>query len=208
MPTPDAQNPAPLAVALHGGEEEFPVLKAFENYLEAERQKSRRRIIGLTCVFSGILLMVIVLFIVIGALLINKMFSQQDRLFDHMIAQQRPQQVQAPAAPPPTPAPQPQPVAVEKTAPAAERITAAEPQPEPVIEKPVPVVAAMPAAPVKPKPVIEIPMPPPKPEIPRIPPPQTPEGVVAPPPPNGLKVEGRYIKTPNSPAVSWQIWTR
>lgn len=219
MSTPDAQNPAPLAVALQGGEEEFPVLKAFENYLEAERQKSRKRMIALTCIFSGVLLVVIVLFIVIGALLINRMFSQQERLLDHVVAQQRPlQQVQAPA--PVAPAP----VAIEKPAPEPvkaaepEAPKAVEPRPEPEGKKPVEAVkpeplpepAVAPAAiePIKPKPVIEIPKPPVKPEVPKIPPPKTPEGVVAQPIPDGLKIENRNIKTPNSPSISWQIWTR
>lgn len=45
--------------AAQAGGDAFPVLKAFQDYLESERQRSRRRMMTLSCVFSVVIIIVV-----------------------------------------------------------------------------------------------------------------------------------------------------
>ena len=63
MDNPQVPPQTPFGLALHNApEEEFPVLKAFQGYLEAEREKARRKLILLTAFFGSLFLLTIFLF--------------------------------------------------------------------------------------------------------------------------------------------------
>lgn len=89
-----------FALSLPKGEESFPVLKAFQEFLDAERERARRRQMTLAISFMSALVLLVVLFCVIGAILFSGMIrrsdSQQDRLFD-LLTQRSPAPVQATA---------------------------------------------------------------------------------------------------------------
>ena len=89
-----------FALSLPKGEESFPVLKAFQEFLDAERERARRRQMTLAISFMSALVLLVVLFCVIGAVLFSGMIrrsdSQQDRLFD-LLTQRSPAPVQATA---------------------------------------------------------------------------------------------------------------
>ena len=87
-----------FALSLPKGEESFPVLKAFQEFLDAERERARRRQMTLAISFMSALVLLVVLFCVIGAALFSGMIrrsdSQQDRLFD-LLTQRNPTTGQA-----------------------------------------------------------------------------------------------------------------
>lgn len=83
-------DPLPSAgiVALHGGAsqlspEAFPVLKAFQEYLESERQRASRRVIVLSCIFSAVIVFVLGAFVMIYL----KAQDRQDSLLQAVITQ-------------------------------------------------------------------------------------------------------------------------
>ena len=107
--------------AQHGGD--FPVLKAFQEYIDAEQAKARKRMLGLSIFFVVLLSIVVVTFTLIVIGVINRNQTLSDRLLDVALRQQA-----APVQP------QPQPVVNVQPAPVA-------PQPDlksdlkPVLEK-------------------------------------------------------------------------
>lgn len=64
--------------ALHGDAGAFPVLKAFQDYLETERQQARKRLITLTAFFVSLMALVVGGFVVAFIFLFNRMSHQQD----------------------------------------------------------------------------------------------------------------------------------
>ncbi len=79
------------AVSIFGQEpasNEFPVLKAFQEYINAEQAKARKRMLGLS-IFFGILLTIVVgVFTIIVAGIINRNQALQDRLLEAAFRQQ------------------------------------------------------------------------------------------------------------------------
>ncbi len=72
-----------LSLKNHGAED-FPVLRAFQGYLEAERKKAQRKIMLLSITFTAVLAAVVVLFGVVFAVMVSKMVSQQERAQEKM----------------------------------------------------------------------------------------------------------------------------
>ena len=66
--------------SLHGDAGAFPVLKAFQDYLETERQQARKRLVTLTAFFVSLMAIVVGGFIVAFIFLFNRMDKQQSRL--------------------------------------------------------------------------------------------------------------------------------
>ena len=65
--------------------EEFPVLKAFQQYIDAEQNKARKRMLGL-CVFFGCLMtLVIVVFLFLLNGVSQRNQALNDRLFEYVI---------------------------------------------------------------------------------------------------------------------------
>jgi len=71
-------------VSMHdqGDAGSFPVLKAFQDYLEQERQQARKRLVTLTIFFSCVLTLVVGGFIAAFVYLIGHMNQREDRLLD------------------------------------------------------------------------------------------------------------------------------
>jgi len=75
------------------GEESFPVLKAFQEFLDAERERSRRRQMILTLSFMSVIVVIVVLFCVIGAILFTGMArrndAKQDKVFEILLMERK-----------------------------------------------------------------------------------------------------------------------
>lgn len=75
------------AAALHAGSDSFPVLKAFQDYLEAERQRARRRIVMLSTFFVSLMVIVVAAFLLVGIKIFGRMERTQDRLLEAALRQ-------------------------------------------------------------------------------------------------------------------------
>jgi hypothetical protein len=87
----------------HGDANSFPVLKAFQDYLEMERQQARKRLVTLTVFFVSLMTLVVAGFIVAFIFMFNNMSRREDRLMDAALQQRRdvPPAAAATAAPAP-----------------------------------------------------------------------------------------------------------
>jgi hypothetical protein len=83
--------------ASHANAESFPVLKAFQDYLEAERAQARKRVMQLSVFFAVLMGVVVTGFIFAGIFMVRNMASVQNKLLDVALAQKTP----PPAAPAP-----------------------------------------------------------------------------------------------------------
>ena len=109
---PEEAAPQSNAVSIFGqggSPSDFPVLKAFQEYIDAEQAKARKRMLGLSVFFILLLVVIIVTFTVVVMSVINRNQSLSDRLLDIALREKVPAQpvvnVQSPA-----PAPVVQPV--------------------------------------------------------------------------------------------------
>jgi len=76
------------AVSLYGaneGMDDFPVLKAFQQYIDAEQEKARKRILWLGIFFGGVLLVVIAVFMVLLHGINTRNQALSDRLFEYAV---------------------------------------------------------------------------------------------------------------------------
>ena len=73
--------------ATQSGPDSFPVLKAFQEYLESERQRARRRVALVTSLFAGIVVVLTAVFLAAGVLLFNYMKEREERLWHRLEAQ-------------------------------------------------------------------------------------------------------------------------
>ena len=92
------------AVSVYGQEstmDEFPILKAFQEYIDAEQAKARKRMLGLSIFFILLLVVIVIAFAVVVMLFINRNQSLSDRLLDIALREKLPAQpvvtVQSPA---------------------------------------------------------------------------------------------------------------
>ena len=109
---PEEATPTTNAVSIFGqggSPNDFPVLKAFQEYIDAEQAKARKRMLGLSIFFILLLVVIVIAFAVVVMLFINRNQSLSDRLLDIALREKLPAQpvvtVQSPA-----PAPVVQPV--------------------------------------------------------------------------------------------------
>jgi hypothetical protein len=77
-------NPLSL-VPGEGNTTEFPVLKAFQEYIDAEQAKARKRMLGLSVFFIVLLSVVVVTFVLILTTVLNRNQSLSDRLLDYAL---------------------------------------------------------------------------------------------------------------------------
>lgn len=91
-----------------GGAGDFPVLKAFQEYIDAEQAKARKRMLGLSIFFVVLLVVVVVTFVLVLTFMIRQNQSLSDRLLDMAFRQQPVQQAPAVPVVQPVPVPQPQ----------------------------------------------------------------------------------------------------
>lgn len=107
--------PQSTMVSLFGsnaGANDFPVLKAFQEYIDAEQARARKRMVGLAAFFIVLLVVVVVTFTLIMTAFISRNQALSDKLLDIALRErnQTPQPVvtvQQPPAPQPV-APPPQ----------------------------------------------------------------------------------------------------
>ena len=109
---PEEATPTTNAVSVFGqggSPNDFPVLKAFQEYIDAEQAKARKRMLGLSVFFILLLVVITITFTVVVMSVINRNQSLSDRLLDIALREKAPAQpvvtVQSPA-----PAPVVQPV--------------------------------------------------------------------------------------------------
>lgn len=93
--------------ALHANPDSFPVLKAFQDYLETERKRARQRLVMLSTFFAILLVMVMLALIGIGVYLFGKMSKTQDQLL-MAVLEQRSAPVATPLTEPARPAVDPE----------------------------------------------------------------------------------------------------
>lgn len=77
-------NPLSIVPA-EGNTNEFPVLKAFQEYIDAEQAKARKRMLGLSVFFIVLLFVVVVTFVLILTTVLNRNQSLSDRLLDYAL---------------------------------------------------------------------------------------------------------------------------
>ena len=65
-----------------GGMNDFPVLKAFQEYIDAEQAKARKRMFGLSIFFIVLLVVVVVTFTIVMTSVIGRNQALSDRLLD------------------------------------------------------------------------------------------------------------------------------
>jgi hypothetical protein len=85
--------------ASHASAESFPVLKAFQDYIEAERSQARKRVMLLSVFFAVLMGVVVTGFLTAGIFMLRNMSNVQTKLLDVALAQR--------TAPAPAPAPAP-----------------------------------------------------------------------------------------------------
>ncbi len=92
--------------SLHGDANSFPVLKAFQDYLEMERQQARKRLVTLTVFFVSLMTLVVAGFIVAFIFLLGNISkredhqqARQDRLLEEILQQRKPAEATAPDQP-------------------------------------------------------------------------------------------------------------
>lgn len=87
----------PLSIVpSEGNATEFPVLKAFQEYIDAEQAKARKRMLGLSVFFIVLLSVVVVTFVLILTTVLNRNQSLSDRLLDYALKERDRTPVQAP----------------------------------------------------------------------------------------------------------------
>ena len=104
IPEPEEATPTANAVSLYGqagGANDFPVLKAFQEYIDAEQAKARKRMLGLSIFFIVLLIVVVVTFTLVITTVISRNQALSDRLLDIALREKVPAQpvvnVQSPA---------------------------------------------------------------------------------------------------------------
>lgn len=93
----------PLSIVpTEGAANDFPVLKAFQEYIDAEQAKARKRMLGLSVFFIVLLVVVVVTFVVILTTVLNRNQALSDRLLDYALEERQNtvQQIPAPAVQP------------------------------------------------------------------------------------------------------------
>ena len=68
-----------------GANNEFPVLKAFQQYIDAEQAKARKRMLGLSVFFIILLVVVVVTFVLVLTTVVNRNQALSDRLLDYAL---------------------------------------------------------------------------------------------------------------------------
>ena len=82
---PHETSSATNAVSLFGqsgGVNDFPVLKAFQEYIDAEQAKARKRMLGLSVFFILLLIVVVITFTLVITSVIARNQQLSDRLLD------------------------------------------------------------------------------------------------------------------------------
>jgi hypothetical protein len=71
-----------LMPALRSDPESFPVLKAFQDYIEAERERARRRLVTVSAIAITAIVLVVAAFLAVGTAVIGNLMRRNDQLQD------------------------------------------------------------------------------------------------------------------------------
>ena len=82
------ENPLSI-VPSDGDRNDFPVLKAFQEYIDAEQAKARKRMLGLSVFFIILLFVVVVTFVLILTTILNRNQTLSDRLLDYALKERQ-----------------------------------------------------------------------------------------------------------------------
>lgn len=93
LKTPSAE-PAPmpemgggmLSPAVMGDAEQFPVLQAFQKYIEEERERARRRVVIVSASAIVAIVLIVAVFLVVGAIVVGNLMRRNDQLVDAVLA--------------------------------------------------------------------------------------------------------------------------
>ena len=88
------------------GTSDFPVLKAFQEYIDAEQAKARKRMLGLSVFFVVLLIVVVITFVMILTMVVNRNQALSDRLLDYALNERKSAPVTVTAVQPPQQLPQ------------------------------------------------------------------------------------------------------
>ena len=107
-----------------GASNEFPVLKAFQQYIDAEQAKARKRMLGLSVFFIILLVVVVVTFVLVLTTVVNRNQALSDKLLDYALKEREKsvQVVQPPVQQPIVPQTAPQPSVQDLLKPFIERL--------------------------------------------------------------------------------------
>lgn len=124
-PPPQGMSASAALVTMHdaasqSGGDAFRVLKAFQDYLESERQRARRRMTILGCVFAAVIVVVVGAFMAIWFATMRNMQATNAQLLQAALSS-RERETRQPAV-----APQPQPSAADTAKAVAEAIATAQ----------------------------------------------------------------------------------
>ena len=95
--------------ASHANAESFPVLKAFQDYIEAERTQARKRVIQLSIFFAVLMVVVVTGFLAAGITMLRNTTDIQTKLLDAALT------LRETPAPQPVMTPAPAPVVVQNS---------------------------------------------------------------------------------------------
>jgi hypothetical protein len=85
--------------ASHANAESFPVLKAFQDYIEAERTQARKRVVQLSVFFAVLMVVVVAGFLTAGIAMWRNNAERENKLLEAVLAQKAaPAPAAAPAA--------------------------------------------------------------------------------------------------------------
>ena len=124
-PPPQGMSASAALVTMHdaasqSGGDAFRVLKAFQDYLESERQRARRRMTILGCVFAAVIVVVVGAFMAIWFATMRNMQATNAQLLQAALSSRERE------TPQPAVAPQPQPSAADTAKAVAEAIATAQ----------------------------------------------------------------------------------
>lgn len=124
-PPPQGMSASAALVTMHdaasqSGGDAFRVLKAFQDYLESERQRARRRMTILGCVFAAVIVVVVGAFMAIWFATMRNMQATNAQLLQAALSSRERE------TPQPVVAPQPQPSAADTAKAVAEAIATAQ----------------------------------------------------------------------------------
>ena len=74
---------------------EFPVLKAFQEYIDAEQTKARKRMLGLSVFFIVLLIVIVITFVLVLTTVVNRNQALSDRLLDYALKERERKSVSA-----------------------------------------------------------------------------------------------------------------
>ena len=156
-PGADEENLFAVALAKNNNES-FPVLNAFQRFLDQERERARRRVVTMAVCFTGAMVVMLLVFGILFATFFSRMMvrneRQQDRLLDLVVAglpgaaRTEPAPVPPAVAPAPAPTEAPSAVTRDELLEILRQMNAAQAAPAPAAAPAAPAVVEIPVVPV------------------------------------------------------------